>query len=276
MTDLSEKVQIAIDRFRAFEPKEGYFLCFSGGKDSIVIRHLADLAGVQYDAHYSHTTVDPPELVRFIKEYHSDVNVVMPSTTMWNLIVKRRMPPTRMARYCCDVLKEGLGKGRFVVTGVRWAESSRRKNNRNMVETNFGSRSKKEDVVIKLNSDNDEARRMVEHCQMKTKHVLNPIIDWEDSDVWDFIHYYKLPYCSLYDEGLTRLGCVGCPLQSSKGMVRDFERWPKYKEAYIRAFDRMLKARDEAGLATDGWKTAQDVYDWWIQKPKDKEVVEND
>lgn len=263
--DGKDKIQTAIERFRMFEPPEGYYLAFSGGKDSICIYHLAKMAGVKFDAHYNHTTVDPPELVRFIRTFE-DVEVHYPEKTMWKLIVEKRMPPTRIVRYCCDVLKEGGGIGRFVVTGVRWAESARRRNTRNIVEFDaYGSQSKKakEQRKIFLNSDNDEKRHMIENCQAKGKHVLNPIVDWTDSDVWNFIKKYNLDYCKLYDEGYKRLGCVGCPMSGKKGMEKDFERWPRYKTNYIRAFDRMIESRKEDGLETD-WKTGQEVYDWWL------------
>ncbi len=127
-------VEMSINRFRLFEPEEGYYLAFSGGKDSCVIKALADMAEVKYDAHYRVTSVDPPELVQFIKEYHPDVIMDRPldkdgnQITMWNLIPKKKMPPTRIVRYCCSELKESGGQGRFTVTGVRWAESAKRKN----------------------------------------------------------------------------------------------------------------------------------------------------
>ena len=128
-----DKVEVAIERFKTFEPPEGYFLAFSGGKDSVVIKALADMAGVKYDAHYNVTSVDPPELVKFVKSFE-DVHFDRPldkdgnQITMWNLIPKKKMPPTRIARYCCEHLKESSGEGRFVATGVRWAESVKRKN----------------------------------------------------------------------------------------------------------------------------------------------------
>lgn len=260
--NLDYKVEKAINRLKTFEPKEGYYLAFSGGKDSIVIKRLAEIAKVKFDAHYNRTSVDPPELIRYIKKYHPDVEFSS-TTTMWKLIPRKLMPPTRLVRYCCEVLKEHGGEGRFVITGVRWAESTRRKNNRSMVETNFGSKSKKDNIVIHLNNDNDAARRMVEQCTLKSKHVLNPIIDWSDSEVWEFIRRYNLPYCELYDQGFDRLGCIGCPMQGTKGMERDFERYPKFKKAYLRAFDRMLQVRKEKGLETD-WKTAEEVMNWWL------------
>lgn len=261
-TSLEDKVNRAIDRLKTFEPPEGYYLAFSGGKDSQCIYHLAKEAGVKFDAHNNHTTVDPPELVYFIRENYPDVIVEKPELSMWQLIVKKRMPPTRMVRYCCDVLKEGSGIGRIVVTGVRWAESSKRKN-RDVIEI-IASRKKDK---IKLNSDNDEDRRMFETCITKSKRIVNPIIDWEDADVWSYIKSRGIKYCKLYNEGFERLGCVGCPMAGQTGRERDFKRWPTYRRAYLRAFQKMIDSRIADGLKTN-WKTGQEAFDWWMEYTK--------
>jgi phosphoadenosine phosphosulfate reductase len=233
-----DKVKIAIDRLKQFEPEEGYYLAFSGGKDSVTIKALADMAGVKYEAHYNLTTVDPPELVRFIKEKHPDVIIDKPEKTMWRLIVEHGMPPTRIVRYCCEALKEGRGAGRRVLTGVRWAESNQRK-----------------------------GRRMVEVCMKDdTKTFLHPIIDWTDAEVWEFIKGYKVPYCELYDQGHKRLGCIMCPMKGTRGMLRDAEQYPKYYQAYMRAFARMVVALKERGREIQ-YKTAEDVMHWWIYNP---------
>lgn len=257
-TSLEDKVNRAIERLKTFEPPEGYYLAFSGGKDSQCVYHLAKEAGVKFEAYNSHTTVDPPELVYFIRENYPDVVIEKPKLSMWRLIEKKRMPPTRMVRYCCDVLKEGGGIGRVVITGVRWAESSKRKN-RDVIEI-IASRKKDK---IKLNSDNDEDRRMFETCITKSKRIVNPIVDWEDSDVWGYIKSRKLKYCGLYDEGFHRLGCVGCPMAGQAGREREFERWPKYKLNYIKAFQMMIDKRLKDGMETK-WKTGQEVFDWWM------------
>lgn len=289
-----DKVQVAIDRLKAFEPPEGYYLAFSGGKDSVVIKALADMAGVKYDAHYNLTSVDPPELVQFIKTF-DDVQIDVPKdkdgkqVTMWNLIPKKKMPPTRLIRYCCKELKEIGGQGRMVITGVRWAESPNRKNNQGEI-TVMTTRKKEREMLLDsgnfsqtnkggvvLNNDNDDSRKMIEQCYKQTKTVVNPIIDWTDEDVWEFIHEYNIPYCKLYDEGYTRLGCIGCPMGTVEHRKEEFERYPKYKQAYIRAFDRMVKARKWGGVQTDSairrgnndvvseWRNAQEVIDWWIR-----------
>lgn len=134
-----DKVEMAIKRLQAFCPPEGYYLAFSGGKDSQCIYHLAKMAGVKFDAHYKVTSVDPPDLVRFIKTHYPDVKFEHSydkdgkPVTMWKLIPEKGIPPTRLVRYCCEELKESGGLGRFTVTGVRAAESGNRKRNQGVI-----------------------------------------------------------------------------------------------------------------------------------------------
>ena len=52
-TDLAGRIERAVKLLRDNVPPEGYYLAFSGGKDSCVIKKLAGIAGVKYDAHYS-------------------------------------------------------------------------------------------------------------------------------------------------------------------------------------------------------------------------------
>ena len=290
-SELTQKVKMSLERIKAFEPEEGYYLAFSGGKDSVVCKALLDMAGVKYDAHYRVTSVDPPELVRFIRDKHPDVARDIPRysdgikaerfrgkpITMWNLIPMKLMQPTRVVRYCCHQLKESSGDGRMVVTGVRWAESVKRRDNHgtitipsptvsneitdreNFRETKFGG--------LVLTNDNEDSRRMVEQCYKRHKTTLNPIVDWSDADVWHFIRGEGIQYCELYDNGFHRLGCVGCPLAGTKDREHEFLLWPKYKMAYLKAFDRMLKERERLGKMQGEMRmgnTPQSVWNWWM------------
>lgn len=290
MSELENKVKKSIERLKAFEPPEGYYLAFSGGKDSVTCKALLDMSGCKYDATYRVTSVDPPELVRFIKNQHPDVKREVPRysetvrdeklrgkpITMWNLIPKEKYPPTRISRYCCRNLKESGGDGRVTVTGVRWAESKRREQEQDIVNifsasddfnvvNATGARVNKSGGVI-LTNDNDDVRRLVESCYKRHKTNINPIIDWSDFEVWEFIRSNGIPYCQLYDEGFSRLGCIGCPM-SGKGREKQFLRWKKYKTHYILAFERMIQARKQAGLKeiTTIGSNGNEVFNWWME-----------
>ena len=267
---VQDKVETALQRIRCFEPPEGYYVAFSGGKDSQCVYHLCVEAGVKFDAHYSHTTVDPPEVIYFMRQHYPDVIVDYHDTTMWQLIVKKGMPPTRRVRYCCDELKEGGGRGRIVITGVRWAESVKRKNNRGLLELNNYTKG-----YIKLMNDNDEARRMFETCTMKSQHTLNPIIDWEEEDVWEYLNSRNIPHCCLYDEGFDRIGCIGCPLAGGDQMRLEFARYPKYEKLYLKTFEKMLEMRKAKGKRDKLWKTPEDVMNWWLDDKGQRKVDED-
>ena len=262
-------------------------MCYSGGKDSDTIRILAELAGINFEIHNNHTTVDSPTTVRYIrsvmKQYGERGFIHYPEKTMWQLIVEKMFPPTRLARYCCAELKEKGGKGRRKITGVRWAESNNRKNNQGLV-TIIGKQKEVQKIAqeaeanfnitkrggIILNTDNSSERRVVESCYRTTSTMINPIIDWTDEDVWNFLHYYGCESNPEYCEGEKRIGCIGCPLAGGKQQKKEFAKYPKYRQAYVRAFDRMVKALEQKGRKTfdpdNGyyWKDGESVMRWWV------------
>lgn len=228
--------QTAIQRLRAASEmalqvyKTPLVITDSGGKDSSICTHLAERAGIPFEVMHNHTTADAPETVYFIRkkfQHFEDKGIKcavnMPvykgkRTSMWNLIPQKLMPPTRLVRYCCSVLKERGGSGRFITTGVRWAESVKRKNSRGIYETMPSDISKK----VILNNDNDDHRRLFETCTLKAKRICNPIVDWKDSDVWDYIEAEKIEINPLYECGYSRVGCIGCPMAGTAGRQKEF------------------------------------------------------
>lgn len=275
---LLKKEANAISVLRSFEPKDekGYYLCYSGGKDSDCIRILAALADVKHDIVHNLTTVDAPETIYYIRSVPGAI-INRPPKTMWQLIVEKRMPPTRLARYCCAELKERGGNGRLKITGVRKAESANRAESADLVriigkpktnqrladEIGAGYNVTKQNGLI-MNTDNVESRRLVEHCYRTSTVMVNPIVDWTDSDVWEFLHHYGCESNPLYQCGKSRIGCIGCPMAGQRGQKREFAQYPKYRANYVRAFDRMLKKRIEDGIPAESWETGEDVMRWWI------------
>lgn len=274
---MSDKVDTAIARLReAAQMSETIYeqpliITTSGGKDSDVVLSLAGKAGINYEVLHSHTTADAPETVRHVREQFRRLEaggvkctIAYPTykgerVSMWSLIPQKLIPPTRLVRYCCDILKEQGGKGRFVTTGIRWSESGSRAQ-RGMFEAQHHDKAKR----LILNNDNDESRLLFETCQLKAKRVCNPIIDWTDADVWTYLRTEHVETNPLYKCGFNRVGCIGCPMARTTGRQFEFARYPKYKDMYIAAFGRMLDVRRARAIDTE-WRDAEEVYHWWME-----------
>lgn len=238
----------AIALMKQWEPVQGFYLSFSGGKDSVVLHEIAKKAGVKFEAHFHNTTIEAPETYRFIARYFPDVTWDKPRMTMRAAIIDHQLPPTRIVRYCCEELKECHGTGRTILTGIRKKESTAR-----------GKR-KQLEVDYKTND----------------KIFLQPIFGWTNEEVWDYILKYALPVNPLYGEGRKRIGCVMCPMSGSEGMKRDAKRWPQIARRYQQYFQEMLGYWTAKGKEYRHWKTGDDVFQWWITKPEKRKVQEED
>lgn len=216
-------VQRAVMLLETNAPPGGapFYGCFSGGKDSVVIKELARMAGVSVAWHYN-VIIDPPELMRFIKTHHPEVEwLYCKHGPFFRRIRQKLLVPTRFRRWCCREYKHNLGpKGCTRILGIRVDESNKRaRNYPNCVSTRPGKR-----------------------------HEIYPIRLWTDENVWRFIRQRNLPYCSLYDEGFERLGCVGCPLTSPKARRREFDRWPRFEQMWREACAFVVAERARLGL----------------------------
>jgi phosphoadenosine phosphosulfate reductase len=238
---LEGRIERAVALLREHEPPEGYYLAFSGGKDSCVIKELARLAGVKFESWYNNTTIDPPELIRFIRTHHPDARWNNPKhgNMLHRIATANKIPPTRRVRWCCEEYKEWGGPGRFKVIGVRAEESSARRKWKELAEDLQGNR------------------------------VLCPIVYWSSRNAWEFIRSQNLPYCSLYDEGMTRIGCVGCPL-NDQSRDREFLRWPKYAEkwkaAVIANWEKWHTVPREDGKPRmqSRYASGEDFWHWYV------------
>lgn len=233
---LSEKIFKAVQTLRKYEKlalkysPDGFHVAFSGGKDSQAIYELCRMAGVKFKAYFYKTSVDPPELLRFIRTSYPNVIWLYPKQTMFQLILKKKMLPLRNRRFCCEVIKERRGLNELVVIGIRKEESARR------------AQRKEFTADCKLGCD---------------KPLLSILLDWTTAEVFEFLKMRNIPVCPLY-KIMDRIGCIGCPM-NCKSQRSELRMYLLHRRAYINTIEK-LRNRHGKYLEFD---SAEDAFNWW-------------
>ena len=267
---LKKKIEYSIDLLRKSEKmairldhENGFYLAFSGGKDSQALYHIALMAGVKFKAHMNLTSVDPPEVIRFVKKQYPDVELIKPKMSIYDMALKKHIMPTRTLRWCCAEFKEMSGAGKVTLIGIRKEESARR-SKREEVSTNI--KGKRTEETFDQWSEHQE--KMVTCVGGKDKILVSPIIHWAERDVWEFLNdVVKVPHCELYDEGYTRIGCILCPMSNRKSKLRDIERFPHAKRRWIQTIEKLKNA----GYINKNFDDAEFAFEWWISGKNYKE-----
>ena len=269
--NLQSKIEYSISLMRKAEPlalkmhPDGFRLAFSGGKDSIVLYRLAQMAGVKFTAHMQVTTLDPPELMKFVRNQYPEVELHRPEINFYELIKKKKMLPVRNVRYCCSLLKEQAGAGTCTLIGIRADESARR-SKRNEAEL---AGHKYSNTLDQFNIDVENKHVCLKG---KDKFLLSPIFRWTHSDIWQFIRDNNMPYCSLYDEGYSRVGCVFCPMASVKSKARMRLRYPGIERAIKKSIQHLIDTIDYGNRFN---ATADELFDWWVSNMSYDAYFEN-
>ena len=246
-----------------YDKDDGFFLAFSGGKDSQALYHISELGGVKFKAHMNLTSVDPPEVIRFVKKCYPDVELVKPKESIYSIAIRRKILPTMRVRWCCAEFKESAGAGKVTLIGIRHEESSRR-SRRNEVEISSrkfsgtldgleeyrqeqkakeARRKSKNDGVNIMNADQEQTLGCIHE---KESLLISPIIHWTERDVWEFLNQVvQVAHCELYDEGWRRLGCICCPMSSANHKRMEELRWPHVKRNWIKAIKAI---RNDGGI----------------------------
>jgi len=214
--------------------------------------HIVQLAGVQYEGHMNLTSVDPPEVIRFVKREYPEVELIKPHDSIYHVAVEKTLLPTQRIRWCCEEYKENAGAGKVTLIGIRHQESARRAK-RNEVEisskkfsgTFDGFEQYREEKLNKprrgrppkgINITNATGERTIGCISGKESLLISPIIHWTERDVWEFLNNVcRVPHCSLYDEGYRRIGCICCPMSSPRQKLKEINRWPHVKRNWIKA-----------------------------------------
>lgn len=248
-----DKVETAVARLRNYCTGKRVLCAFSGGKDSQCVYHLLQDAGIPFSAQYSITRFEPPELIRFILDNYPDVT--------FRRAYKRSLVdeigevglPNRWFRWCCEAKHRKTHGFDIAAIGIRWAESARRR----MRWNDFG---RKQDGTF----------------------YVCPIVDWTDAEVWEYLDGKGVPHCSLYDEGMKRIGCVCCPL-STNHMRRDAARWPKMAHTLFLGHKKnWQKAVDNNGRTKRGsWYrmlehgSAEASFEYWLDHGMTTKISES-
>lgn len=245
----SEKMALRLD------PENGFYLAFSGGKDSQCLYHVAKLAGVRFKAHMNLTSVDPPEVIRFVKTQYPDVELIKPRMSIYEMAKKKHILPTMRFRWCCAEFKETSGAGKVTLIGIRREESARRAK-RNEISTDI--KGKRTEETFDQWSEHEE--QMVTCVGGKDKILVSPIIYWTERDVWEFLNMNGIPHCELYDNGYTRIGCICCPMSSYRQKVKEIKRWPHVKRNWLKT----IQWFKDNGYSNHVEESAEMNFRWWI------------
>ena len=245
----SEKMALRLD------PENGFYNTFSGGKDSQCLYHLVKLAGVKAKTHMNLTSVDPPEVIRFVKKEYPDVELIKPKMSIYDMAKKKHILPTRRFRWCCAEFKETSGVGKVTLIGVRKAESARRAK-RGEISTNI--KGKRSEETFDQWSEHEE--NMVACVGGKDKIIVSPIIYWTERDVWEFLNVNGIPHCELYDEGYTRIGCICCPMSQPRQKAKEIKHWPHVKRNWLKTIQWLI----DNGYIDHNFTDAETGFKWWI------------
>ena len=236
--NLKQKEIEAIYFLRQY-PKSKSAVSFSGGKDSLVALHLAYRAGIKR-AVFSDTTIESHKTVEYIREVETilgiKIDIVKPKKSFWELLPILG-PPSTHNRWCCPTIKypqlsEYAKKHGilYYITGLRRNES-----------------------IIRMKYDKIGKNPMIPYVAQ-----LNPIINWSERDVWEYINYYELPVHPHYKAGLMRNGCVICPYKSPNELKKlkelEPEIWSKYEE-FLNTYADMIGITNKKEFLDGGWRS---------------------
>lgn len=293
--DLRKKIQHSVELIRKaeklaliYDPENGFYNTFSGGKDSQALYYIVKMSGVKFQTHMSLTSIDPADVIRFVKTQYPSVIRQKPQKSIYKKTVEIGILPTMTKRWCCREYKENGGAGKVKLVGVRSEESVRR-SKRNEVEVSakkFSGNIEEFKKWSKKQIERKKKRTLKNQDEFSVKNdneircingkdsiIISPIFNWTQKDVWYFLNnIIKAPHCKLYDEGKTRIGCIMCPMSSLKQIQKDIEKFPYVKKKWIDTIKEIrrrgefyvYKYTDNPNATED--EIAENIFDYWISR----------
>lgn len=269
-------------------------VCYSGGKDSDVLLDIVKntLKPSEYKVLNSHTTLDAPETVYYIRRKFEELRaegieceVSYPyykgeRTSFWKLCREKQMLPTRMVRYCCSVLKETSTPNQIALLGVREAESVNRRG-----RDDFGVRARRRSESVYKSAQHTKAMiafdkdgthsfecEIIKNAKKNNDIVSLPVYKFSNREVWEYIEIHNLDVNPLYKKGYDRVGCIGCPL--ARNRKKEFADYPKYRENFIKCADRLVEDRKKANKF-NSFEDGLAMFLWWIEENPNQMTIDD-
>jgi len=83
-------------------------------------------------------------------------------------------------------------------------------------------------------SQTRESMKLVEFDEGNNLIKINPLIEWSEEEVWDYLKKHKVPYNELHEQGFPSIGCAPCTRAIAAGEDIRSGRWwwesPEHKE----------------------------------------------
>jgi len=238
---LQDKIDLSCERIEKWWNywKGNVYVSFSGGKDSTVLLDLARNKALIPDAKsipavFCDTGLEYPEIREFVRTV-SNVVWLKPKLSFFQVIEKYGYPVVskEQSRYLFEYQTSKSEKLKSIrLNGNRWGMGKISKKWRFLIDAPFKISHKCCDVLKKNPAKEYEKRTgrrgmvgsTVNESFMRRETYLRfgcnayenarplsmPLAFWKESDIWEYIHKYNLPYSSIYDKGYSRTGCMFC------------------------------------------------------------------
>lgn len=278
---LAGKIEITKQRIREWYEAWGgqVYVSFSGGKDSTVLLHIARSLYPEIKAVFVDTGLEYPEIRDFIKTI-DNVIWLKPKIPFTQVIEKYGYPivskeqaqyiqqyrnaksektkntrwygnkygrgkisekwkylidaPFKISEKCCDVMKKAPFKTFEKETGLK-----------PIIGTMAAESSKRVQEYILYGCNAFDAKRP----------IGKPLSIWSDTDIWNYIKHFNIPYSKIYDLGYTRTGCMFCLFGYHLSLLEKDDRLDRMKKTHPKQYNYCM---ERLGLNT--------VLEWYPKK----------
>lgn len=262
LDDKIKRTQELIDCWIESWGEDGVYVAFSGGKDSTVLLDIVRKSYPGVIGVFNDTGLELPEIKKFVKETDNIVTI-RPKTPFHKVIEKYGWPVISKAQ--SEYIDNYRNTKSEKLKDKRWngfiGRNGRTKNYKIsekwkfMVNAPFKISDKccaklKKDPAKQFEKDTEKkvilgimgsesySRSVMPKCNIydSKRPISKPILHWNEDDIWAYIKKYNIKYCSAYDKGWKRTGCIFC-MYGVQREDKNCNRFHLLKEHHPKLYD---------------------------------------